>query len=96
MAVIWNPLIQKLVDIVIRNPSMYNNVVGFGVCPRTFDPKLVKITYIEPIMQDEDDEEDENDAMQVEVFTLSSGAWKSLSTNLPRESIRFTHYTAWI
>ncbi|GJT67245.1 putative F-box domain-containing protein [Tanacetum coccineum] len=86
MAVIWNPSIRKSGDIVMSSKydwSMYNTIVGFGVCPSTFDVKLVKITYIK-------DDDPFYDSTQVEVFTLSSGAWKSLSINLPRESIRFT------
>lgn len=97
MAVIWNPSVPKSVDIVVprnRKPWLpkLKTVLGFGVCPRTLDPKLVKITFIETdeeCDEEDDDEDDDGDAMQVEVFTLSSGAWKSLSTNLPHESIRF-------
>nr|XP_043611074.1 uncharacterized protein LOC122582716 [Erigeron canadensis] len=49
--------------------------VGFGVCPNTLDPKIVKIT---------------RNTNQVEVFTLSLRAWRSpLSNTCPRESISF-------
>ncbi|XP_071700508.1 F-box protein At5g62510-like [Rutidosis leptorrhynchoides] len=46
--VLWNPTIRKSVRIVVPNAlnnSEYETVVGFGVCPGTSDPKLVKITY---------------------------------------------------
>nr|GEX28458.1 hypothetical protein [Tanacetum cinerariifolium] len=50
MAVIWNPAIKKSVGIVIINALYKRQVVGFGVCPRTSDPKLVKASVVkEPI-----------------------------------------------
>nr|XP_043624781.1 putative F-box protein At1g47790 [Erigeron canadensis] len=45
-AVIWNPLIRKSIRIHVPNDD--NNTgcaVGFGVCPGTLEPKLVKITW---------------------------------------------------
>ncbi|GJT49627.1 putative pentatricopeptide repeat-containing protein [Tanacetum coccineum] len=45
MAVIWNPTLRKSVGIVIPIPKAGYIVVGFGVCPDTSDPKLVKIDY---------------------------------------------------
>ncbi|GJV31876.1 putative F-box domain-containing protein [Tanacetum coccineum] len=91
MADIWNPSIRKSVDIVLASklnyrPPMNKFVVGFGVCHRTFDPMLVKITYIQTV-----DTLTGYNPTQVEVFTLISGAWKSQSTNLPRESVQFPH-----
>ncbi|GKD74454.1 putative F-box domain-containing protein, partial [Tanacetum coccineum] len=61
----------------------YRTILGFVVCPRTSDPKLVKITYINyqkeyPTIPD-----------QVEVFSLSSGLWKRLTGKLPRKSIAY-------
>ncbi|GJX14002.1 hypothetical protein Tco_0205760 [Tanacetum coccineum] len=44
MAVIWNPTVRKSVGIVIPISKAVDIVVGFGVCPDTSDPKLVKIT----------------------------------------------------
>ncbi|GKG52856.1 hypothetical protein Tco_0549968, partial [Tanacetum coccineum] len=44
MAVIWNPTVRKSVGIVVIPKGRYNRtIVGFGVCPDTSDPKLVKI-----------------------------------------------------
>ncbi|GJS95904.1 hypothetical protein Tco_0802872 [Tanacetum coccineum] len=48
MVVIWNPIVRKSVGIAIPVPeARYIDegyiVVGFGVCPDTSDPKLVKI-----------------------------------------------------
>ncbi|GJT75728.1 hypothetical protein Tco_1042453, partial [Tanacetum coccineum] len=49
--VIWNPSIKKTVTIVVPDDDdedddlPYHTIVGFGVCPRTSDPKLVKITF---------------------------------------------------
>ncbi|GKC03091.1 hypothetical protein Tco_0994701, partial [Tanacetum coccineum] len=45
MAVIWNPTVRKSVDIVIIPKAGYmRTVIGFGACPDTSDPKLVKIS----------------------------------------------------
>lgn len=78
MCVIWNPSIKKSVAVAVHNFKGCQTVVGFGVRPCTLDPKIVKITNVIPL--------------QVEVFTLSSGAWRSplCSINLLRESISFT------
>nr|XP_043634651.1 putative F-box protein At1g47790 [Erigeron canadensis] len=48
IAVIWNPAIRKSVAIEVPNVlgSPYETVVGFGVCPYTNDPKLVKFTFV--------------------------------------------------
>ncbi|XP_071713284.1 putative F-box protein At1g47790 [Rutidosis leptorrhynchoides] len=84
--VIWNPTIDKSVSVVV--PNVFRNypldtVVGFGVCPRTMDPMLVKITYSSSCLY--------NMIMcipfQVEIFTLSSGVWRSSSNNMPRKSL---------
>ena len=88
-AVIWNPTIRKSVDIVVPNVLdifPYRIFVGFGVCPRTCDPKLVKIISI---CSDHESQSKSSIPWQVEVFALSSGVWTSLSTNLPRKSIWF-------
>ncbi|XP_071735339.1 F-box only protein 8-like [Rutidosis leptorrhynchoides] len=87
--VIWNPTIEKSVSVVVPNVLQnhpFRTVVGFGVCPRTMDPMLVKVTYISSL---------EYDMTifipsQVEIFTLSSGAWRSSSNNMPRKSILVT------
>ncbi|GKC89322.1 hypothetical protein Tco_1149971, partial [Tanacetum coccineum] len=66
MAVISNPTVRKSVGIVIPIPKAGYTVVGFGVCPDTSDPKLVKITvHVTPSM------------WEVEVFTLSTRNWKT-------------------
>ncbi|XP_071713390.1 putative F-box protein At3g51171 [Rutidosis leptorrhynchoides] len=87
--VLWNPTIRKTVPIVV--PNLLNNnefetVVGFGVCPGTSDPKLVKITYISSLQF----KPEKCIPLQVELFNLSSGSWRSLSMNVPRKSIEVT------
>ncbi|KAJ0456156.1 putative F-box domain-containing protein [Helianthus annuus] len=85
-AVIWNPSIRKAVDVVVprlTSCNAYRTALGFGVCGKTMDPKIVKITrYSSPI---------DRDSWQVEVFTLSTRAWRSpySTSNLPRKSISF-------
>ncbi|KAJ0693585.1 putative F-box domain-containing protein [Helianthus annuus] len=88
-AIIWNPSIRKAVAVGVpnmANSEIYRTVLGFGVCCKTNDPKIVKINYI---IQWTDIEDVAYIPWQVEVFTLSTGAWRSLSNNLPRKSIRF-------
>ncbi|GJX54587.1 putative pentatricopeptide repeat-containing protein [Tanacetum coccineum] len=78
MVVIWNPNVRKSVGIVI--PKVGYNVFGFGVCPDTSDPKLVKmiVAKIPPMWQ-------------VEVFTLSTRVWKSVYTDVPFKSCHFAY-----
>nr|XP_043630284.1 uncharacterized protein LOC122601599 [Erigeron canadensis] len=90
---LWNPAIRKSVHIDVPNVLFikyrYKTVIGFGVSPHTNDPMLLKIICITGY---------KSDAiscipMQVEVFTLSTGLWRSLGTNLPHKSIEFSDYT---
>ncbi|MFS7993500.1 putative F-box domain-containing protein [Helianthus anomalus] len=91
IAVVCNLSIRKAVGVVMPDlPSgiTFGIVVGFGVCRETNDPKIVKITYISSW---DDMESISSIPSQVEVFTLSSGAWRGVcSSNLPRKSIRFS------
>ncbi|GKD13331.1 putative F-box domain-containing protein, partial [Tanacetum coccineum] len=85
-AVIWNPVIKKSVTISVPIDLgvPYCTVVGFGVTPDTSDPKLVKISFDRSLGYWGD-----RDTV-VEVFTLSTKAWKRLTTNLPRNSTAFS------
>ncbi|KAJ0714025.1 putative F-box domain-containing protein [Helianthus annuus] len=71
--VVWNPSIRKSVGIVL---PLGTDIFGFGVCPRTSDPKIVMIP-MNPIGYE----------AKAEVFTLSSGAWRSIPMNLPQELV---------
>ncbi|GJS75665.1 retrovirus-related pol polyprotein from transposon TNT 1-94 [Tanacetum coccineum] len=76
IAVLWNPSVGKAVGIPISNPLLHpdgHTYVGFGVCPNTSDPKLVRIntTGYWTVLN-----------WEVEVFTLSTRVWKSVS-NIP-------------
>nr|XP_043631145.1 putative F-box protein At1g47790 [Erigeron canadensis] len=91
MAVVWNPWIRKCVDVPVPNVlfGWYETVLGFGVSPLTKDPMIVKInSYVDSRMYSS-----VCTPWRVEVFTLSSGTWKTPSgsiNNLPcRDSIRF-------
>ncbi|GJR70546.1 putative F-box domain-containing protein [Tanacetum coccineum] len=81
-ASIWNPYIRKSIDInipVVNLPYMSDRspldiFYGFGVCPITSDPKIIKITYF----YREDHGDYINDCTwQVDVFELSTGDWSS-------------------
>ncbi|KAJ0568710.1 putative F-box domain-containing protein [Helianthus annuus] len=92
MAVIWNISIRKAIAVVLPNFAYGNESYGtrlsFGVCPETSDPKVVKITQINTWS---DTESVTLIPWQVEVFTVSSGVWRSpYTTNLPRKSIEFS------
>ncbi|GJS20099.1 F-box/kelch-repeat protein-like protein [Tanacetum coccineum] len=92
MVVLWNPSIRKSVGIVVPydvfDTSPYKTTVfGFGVCPVTYDPIIVKLSYV-----------NRNDAdsipWHVEFLTLSSKRWEMIpSTNLPRQTIRLKSST---
>ncbi|KAJ0449807.1 putative F-box domain-containing protein [Helianthus annuus] len=86
--VIWNPLITKLVVVVVvpnvAYDKMFKTVLGFGVCRETSDPKIVKIRYIDRF---KDMDSVTSIPRQVEIFTLSTGVWRSMNNNLPRKSI---------
>ncbi|XP_071718752.1 F-box protein At2g21930-like [Rutidosis leptorrhynchoides] len=79
MVVLWNPTIRKSVGIVITKVLHRRIVIGFGVCPNTSDPKLVKITHNTIFGT----ETINCDFWEVEVFTLSVGAWRSISIITP-------------
>ncbi|KAM0054622.1 putative F-box domain-containing protein [Helianthus debilis subsp. tardiflorus] len=84
-AVIWNPCIRKAVHVDVPRVKLdktYRTFLGFGVCPETIDPKIVKITHRV------DMESVTFIPWQVEVFTLNTRAWRSpYSSNLPRKPI---------
>ncbi|XP_071717866.1 putative F-box protein At1g47800 [Rutidosis leptorrhynchoides] len=63
--VIWNPSIRK--SVAINEPYSSGLVsYGFGVCPHSLDPKIIRIIGY----------------WQVEIFTLSGGVWRSPLTKL--------------
>ncbi|KAF5762781.1 putative F-box domain-containing protein [Helianthus annuus] len=86
--VIWNPLIRKAVVVIVPNvvdDMMFQTVLGFGVCIESSDPKIVKIRHSNRFTNMESVN---YIPWQVEIFTLSTGVWRSLnSSNLPRKSI---------
>ncbi|XP_071726813.1 F-box protein At3g07870-like [Rutidosis leptorrhynchoides] len=87
--VLWNITIRKSVSIPIPNvlykPHGYT-VFGFGVHPNTSDPKLVKITHIKSSGTDTIDYA----SWDVEVFTLSSGDWRSISISMPLKPVELS------
>ncbi|KAM0009910.1 putative F-box domain-containing protein [Helianthus debilis subsp. tardiflorus] len=93
MAVIWNISIRKAIAVVVPNFAYGNHVIrlGFGVCPETSDPKVVKITQINTWCDTESVTLIPSQPSQVEVFAVSSGVRRSpYSTSLPRQSIQFS------
>ncbi|MFS8006088.1 putative F-box domain-containing protein [Helianthus anomalus] len=75
LIVLWNPSIRKSLTIVLLFGMSY--VVGFGVCPKTSDPKIVKIKCVNRASAIDS---------KAEVFTLSSRAWRSVPMNLSQYS----------
>ncbi|KAK1426183.1 hypothetical protein QVD17_14852 [Tagetes erecta] len=87
IAVIWNPCIRRVVPVLVpKAPSkkIFSKVLGFGVCPVTNDPKIIKIRYIRYV---HDVERISHIPSQVEVFTLSTGVWRKPYNNLPPKSV---------
>ncbi|GJT87609.1 putative F-box domain-containing protein [Tanacetum coccineum] len=86
-AVIWNPTIGNSVAVDVSDVldrMRYITTVGFGVCLQTLDPMLLNISteYIP-----EENNTFTDTTWRVEIFRLSSGAWRSLSINLPRRAV---------
>ncbi|GKB87216.1 retrovirus-related pol polyprotein from transposon TNT 1-94 [Tanacetum coccineum] len=81
MLVIWNPSIGKSFGIV--SPMMFDAThYGFGVCPVTKDPTIVKIKHKFGMPR------------HVEVFTLSSRVWNVIpSSNMPCDTVRLSSRT---
>ncbi|XP_076920114.1 F-box/kelch-repeat protein At3g23880-like [Bidens hawaiensis] len=77
-AVLWNPSIRKSVAIDVLG-SATNTIIGFGVCPHTIDPTLVKIQY-NYALSNMDPDTIAFSPWQVEVYNLSSRAWRSIPT----------------
>lgn len=91
MAVIWNPSIRKSIGIVVPDvlDCPFHTAVGFGVCPITLDPTLVKITYAGIACTRS---QISNNPWEVQMFKLSTKCWRrlNLSNNIPRGSIAVT------
>ncbi|GKD42250.1 reverse transcriptase domain-containing protein [Tanacetum coccineum] len=70
----------------LTNTSEKLNHFGFGVCPSTYDPTIVIMSYCYRSLK--------RSKWQVEIFTLSSKTWKMIpSSNVLRESIRLISST---
>nr|GEW15636.1 DEAD-box ATP-dependent RNA helicase 21 [Tanacetum cinerariifolium] len=97
MAVIWNPAIRKSVGIVITNALYKLQVFGFGVCPRTSDSKLVKISVVKEsssmwVVECAYDDEDLDNGLRsnfIISFDLKSDTFGEVC--LP-ERLVYTHY----
>ncbi|KAK9051990.1 hypothetical protein SSX86_028618 [Deinandra increscens subsp. villosa] len=89
MVTLWNPSIRKTVRVVTvpncdqTRRDQGTTVLGFGVCPRTHDPKVIRIMYYKDIQN----------SPSVEVFSLASNAWRKPrggNLNRPRKTIRIS------
>ncbi|KAL7613834.1 hypothetical protein Lser_V15G05120 [Lactuca serriola] len=87
LAVVCNPSTRKSISFVLPDilHVRHEMILAFGVCPVSIDPKIIQITQLPSWM---DKKTEINNLWKVEVYSFRSGKWKSLSTNLPRKSIR--------
>ncbi|XP_071703019.1 F-box protein At3g07870-like [Rutidosis leptorrhynchoides] len=84
MVILWNPSIRKSIRVSIPKCEQILTIdmLGFGVCPVTHDPKIVKISYL-------------NDFSRlVEVFSVALGVWRKPNIidcmrNRLRETVEF-------
>ncbi|XP_076932332.1 F-box protein At5g65850-like [Bidens hawaiensis] len=74
-AVFWNPSIRKSVAVVVPGDIAFSYATGFGVCPATSEPKLVKIN--------------KRVTWQVEVFSLTWQVWRISPCNPPDKLVEF-------
>ncbi|XP_071717867.1 F-box protein At3g07870-like [Rutidosis leptorrhynchoides] len=77
--IIWNPSIRKSVTIDV--PYYKHVVVGFGVCPKSLDPKIVRIKIFK--VPYDYNLGDTHMVWRVKVFTLNGGVWRRPLTKLP-------------
>ncbi|MFS7908915.1 putative F-box domain-containing protein [Helianthus anomalus] len=100
-AVIWNPSIRRSVAIALPYMDMHvAHALGFGVCPVTSDPKIVKISGTRRRHR----KMKGGSRWQVEVFSLRSGVWRNsygkLSDKLvnlkwPRSQVTIDGFIYW-
>ncbi|KAI3714074.1 hypothetical protein L1987_72664 [Smallanthus sonchifolius] len=64
MVILWNPSIRKSVRVSI--PNYEQTWLGFGVCPITHDPKVIRIMYLN----------DSSIPPLAEVLSVTSSAWR--------------------
>ncbi|CAH1429558.1 unnamed protein product [Lactuca virosa] len=90
-SVLFNPSVRK--SIVVSMPKKdhefyksHESVLGFGVFPNTNDPFVIQITQFRMLKK----RSETSDPWKVDVYTLSSGNWRSLSRNLPSKSFGVT------
>ncbi|KAI3698745.1 hypothetical protein L2E82_42539 [Cichorium intybus] len=92
MVVLWNPSIRKSIRVKVateEHTGTQLTVLGFGVCPRTHDPKLVRIVY----PHDSSMPHNLPDSPMVDVFSLTSDGWRQPlggNSKHPRNMIRIT------
>ncbi|XP_076913745.1 F-box protein CPR1-like [Bidens hawaiensis] len=88
--VLWNISIRKAIAIVLPNVigPIYETAIGFGVCRKTNDLKIVKVTYVDRHLMNGMETVTCNPP-EVDVFTLRTGVWRRSYGNLPRKSIHF-------
>lgn len=85
MVVLWNPSIRKSIGVVVPRVSGWgfrHTVLGFGVCPITNDPMIVKITNVSMEMRSTTGVH-----WAVEVYTLSTGSWRIPTSKLPDKPV---------
>ncbi|XP_071688504.1 putative F-box protein At1g47730 [Rutidosis leptorrhynchoides] len=73
-AVIWNPSIRKSFEFKLPHDDVltdhqYKNVFGFGVCPKTREPKLVMISFPQKPLETQN--------WTIDVFTTMSRLWRN-------------------
>ncbi|XP_076946110.1 F-box/kelch-repeat protein At3g06240-like [Bidens hawaiensis] len=72
---------KLLLFLSLDTTYLKKTVLGFGVCGETNDPKIVMVDRLEYHGM--------GSVTDIQVFTLSTGAWRNSYGNLPRESIDF-------
>ncbi|GLT54809.1 hypothetical protein SLA2020_279760 [Shorea laevis] len=82
LCVLWNPSIQKAISLPKPNigfPGCLNQSVGFGYDPMTEDYKLVRLVYLQGIGRIAFN----NVPPLVEIYTLRTGIWRSITAPSP-------------
>ncbi|XP_076946863.1 F-box protein At2g21930-like [Bidens hawaiensis] len=86
LALLWNPCVRKVVHVVpdVGDDHKYVDVLGFGVCSKTANAKIVKVTHVDHTFERRPGVK--FTPMDIQVFSLSQGAWRKPYGNLPCKS----------
>ena len=95
LCVLWNPSIQKAISLPEPNLGLSHHSVGFGYEPTTDDYKLVRLVYLSN-SEGIDDVSFNTVPPLVEIYTLRTGIWRSITTSGPPYLIKWWYSSVFV